>query len=137
LDKLKAMAKSFTRVATALAISLAAAIALWALAYPAENDPKNIKYFLWKHDLYQMNLDTAIGAMIGDRGRGKLVVGKTKTQLQKKFGYLRLPSDAHPYMKACYLESPWKDHDVLLIRDGPWMALFSGENATELRLCKG
>lgn len=132
-----AMAKTFTRAVTLLLIFLTTAIILWVLTYPTEGDPRNIKYVLWKHDLYPMNLDTATGTMIGDRAREKLVVGKTKTQLQKKFGYLKLPSDAHPYMRACYLESPWKDQDVLLIRDGPWMALFSGENATDLRLCKG
>ena len=131
------MTKSLTRAVTLLLVCLSAAIAVWALTYPSENDPKNIRYVLWKHDLYRMNLDTAVGTMIGDISREKLVVGKTRTQLQKKFGYLKSPSDAHPYMKACYLESPWKDRDVLLIRDGPWMVLFFGEKTTNLRLCKG
>jgi len=112
-------------------------VVLWALTYPSESDSKNIKYVLWKHDLYRMNLDTAVGTMIGDISREKLVIGKSKTQLQRKFGYLTTPSDAHPYMKSCYLESPWKGQDVLLIRNGPWIVLFSGENAVDLRLCKG
>jgi len=131
------MTKSPVRAITLLLVSLAAAIVIWSLTYPSENDPKNIKYVLWKHDLYPMNLDRATGAMIGDASREKLVVGKTKTQLQKKFGYLKSPSEAHPYVRACYLESPWKDQNVLVIRDGPWMVRFSGENATDLPLCKG
>jgi len=131
------MTKSPVRAITLLLVSLAAAIVIWSLTYPSENDPKNIKYVLWKHDLYPMNLDRATGAMIGDASREKLVVGKTKTQLQKKFGYLKSPSEAHPYVRACYLESPWKDQNVLVIRDGPWMVRFSGENATDLTLCKG
>lgn len=131
------MTKTLARAVTLLLVCLSAAIVVWALIYPSENDSKNIKYVLWKHDLYPMNLDTAVATMIGDISREKLVLGKTRTQLQKKFGYLTSPSDAHPYMKASYLESPWKDRDVLLIRDGPWMVLFSGEKATDLRLCKG
>jgi hypothetical protein len=55
-----------------------------------------------------MNLDTATGAMIGEQV-GKLVVGKTTTQLQKKFGYLKSPFEAHPYVRACCLESPCRD----------------------------
>ena len=45
-----------------------------------------MKYVLWKHDLYPMDVNDAMGAMIGDSGREKLVVGKTKAQLQRKFG---------------------------------------------------
>jgi hypothetical protein len=131
------MTKSFVRAVILLLAFISAAILAWTLTYPSENDPKNIKYVLWKKGLYPMNLDAAVGIMIGDKEREKLVVGKTKTQLQRKFGYLKSPSEAYAYMKSCYLDSPWKDQDVLLIRDGPWMVLFSGKNATELRLCKG
>jgi hypothetical protein len=131
------MPKLLSRVVALTIVFLVAAIVGWALTYPSESDPKNIKYVLWKYDLYPMNLDSAAGTMIADVGREKLVKGKTKTQLQNKFGYLKSPSDATPYMKRCYLESPWKDRDVLIIREGPWMVLFSGDSATDLRLCKG
>ena len=131
------MAKSYARIAALVLTFIVAVAVVWILVYPSDSDSKNIKYVLWKNHLYPMNLDEAVETMIGDLGRDKLVVGKSKVQLQKKFGYLVSPSDAHPYMKSCYLESPWKDRDVLLIRDGPWMVLFSGEKATELRLCKG
>jgi hypothetical protein len=130
------MTKSQARIAALFLTFIVAVFVVWILIYPSDSDPKNIKYVLWKNDLYQMNLDEAVGTMIGDVEREKLVVGKSKVQLQKKFGYLVSPSDSHPYMRSCYLESPWKDRDVLLIRGGPWMVLFSGEKATELRLCK-
>lgn len=129
--------KSFGRIGVVTLILLIAATVVWALTYPSDGDPKNIKYVLWKHDLYPMNPDLALGAMIGDIGRDRLIVGKTKAQLQKKFGYLKSPLGAGTYMNGCYLESPWKGQDVLLIREGPWMVLFSGENAIGLRLCKG
>ena len=131
------MTKSLVRAVILLLAFISAAILAWALTYPSENDPQNINYALWKKGLYPPNLDAAVGTMIGDKGREELVVGKTKIQLKRKFGYLKSPSEAHAYMKSCYLDSPWKDQDLLVIREGPWMVLFSGENATELRLCKG
>ena len=76
--------------------------------------------------------------MIGDRNREKLVIGKTKDQLRARFGYLLLPSQAGPYMQACYVESAWKENaNVLLLRAGPWIVKFDGDKATDLMLCKG
>jgi hypothetical protein len=91
-----------------LILTLTLSIALligWVLTYPSDNDPKNIKYVLWRIGLYKMDLDTATGTMIADAGRKKLVVGKTKAQLRQKFGYLLTPAEAHPYMGSCYMES--------------------------------
>ena len=131
------MRKPRARIVMLVFALLVTVAVVWILMYPSENDPKNIKYVLWKSNLYSMNLDNAMSAMIGDIGREKLVVGKNKMQLRRKFGYLVAPAEAHPYMRSCYLESPWKDRDVLLIRNGPWTVVFSGDKATELVLCKG
>jgi hypothetical protein len=119
-----------------LAFSIVAVVG-WELAYPSESDPKNIKYVLWKTGLYQMNLDSVTGPMIGDPGREKLVVGKTKSQLQERFGYLLPPADASPYLRDCYQDSSWKNRDVEFIRKSPWMVVFDGDRATELILVKG
>jgi hypothetical protein len=109
----------------------------WALAYPDSNDPKNLRYVLWKADLYKVNLDQATATMVGDPLRDKLVVGKTKAQLRDKFGSLLLPADASPYLKGCYQNSSWKDRDVLFIGKSSWMVVFDGERATNLVLIKG
>jgi hypothetical protein len=85
------------------------------MARPSENDPRNISYLLWENGLSGMNLDTATGTMIDDASREKLVVGKTKAQLRKEFGYLLTPSQASPYLKSCYQESAWKSRDVLFL----------------------
>ena len=131
------MTKSLARsMILALTFSIAVAIG-WSLTYPSESDPKNIKYVLWKNGLYGMNLDSATGTMIGDSSREKLVVGKTRAQLRERFGYLSTPADASPYLKGCYLDSAWKDKDVLFIRKSPWMVVFDGDKATELVLIKG
>jgi hypothetical protein len=66
--------KSLARtVALALMFFIAVVIG-WAVTYPSDSDPKNIKYVLWKNGLYGMNLDTATGTMIGDGSREKLVL---------------------------------------------------------------
>jgi hypothetical protein len=121
---------------TVLVLIVAAAIG-WQATYPSESDPKNIKYVLWKHGLLAMNLDVATGTMIGDPGREKLIVGKTKLQLQQKFGYLPPPAEASSYLRGCYENSTWKNQDVLFIRKSPWMIVFDGEKAKELVLVKG
>ncbi len=108
----------------------------WALVYPSP-DPKNIKYVLWKAGFYEMNLDVATGTMVGDPNRDKLVVGKTKVQLRNKFGLLLLPADASPYLRGCYLNSSWKNREVVFIGQSSWMLVLDGEKATNLVLIKG
>jgi hypothetical protein len=127
-------------IARTLALALTIFITVvmgWAVTYPSGNDPKNIKYVLWKSGLYSMNLDQATGTMIGDGSRERLVVGKTKVQLREKFGYLLPPADVSQYMEGCYQTSPWKNRDALFIRNSPWMVIFDGDKATELVLIKG
>ena len=109
----------------------------WALTHPSSIDPKNIKYVLWKADLTKLPLDQATAAMVGDRNRDKLVLGKTKTQLRDKFGLLLSPADVSPYLRGCYQNSSWKDKDVLFIGPSSWMVVFDGDNATNLVLVKG
>lgn len=109
----------------------------WALTYPSSNDPKNIKYVLWKAGLYKVNLDQATAAMVGDPNRDQLVVGKTKVQLRDKFGPLLSSAEVSPYLKACYQNSVWKDKDVLFIGQSSWMVVFDGDKATNLVLVKG
>ena len=111
--------------------------------------PRTSSTFLWKAGLYNLNLDLATHVMVGDRGREKLVLGKTEAQLRNRFGYLLTPEQASPYLRGCtsdppvyqadppYGSSPWKDKKRLFIRSSPWMVVFDGEKATELWLIKG
>jgi hypothetical protein len=131
------MKKIAARIA-ALAVAFSIAVLIgWTLGYPSESDPKNIKYILWKNGFCRMKLDTASGTMIGDPGREKLVIGKTKPKLREKFGYLSTLEDVSPYLRGCYQNSGWKGADVLFIRNSPWMVVFNGDKATELVLIKG
>jgi hypothetical protein len=130
------MRKPFARAATLVVAFSIAIVILWIVVYP-EPDPKNIKYVLWKHGLYRMNLDAASDLMIGDSNREMLVLGRTKAELQGKFGYLSTLSEASPYLRGCYENSHWQGADVLFIRKSPWMIVFSGDKAKELVLIKG
>ncbi len=108
----------------------------WALTYRA-GDPKNIRYVLWKADLFKLDLNQATAAMVGDPNRDKLVVGKTKAELRDKFGPLLSPAQASPYLTGCYQNSSWKNRDVLFIGQSSWMVVFDGARATNLVLIKG
>lgn len=126
-----------TRTVISLFALLLVCIGGWVLMYPSSSDPKNIKYVLWKDGIYRLNPEIATATMIGDPGRDKLVVGKTKAQLKDKFGSLVSVADVSPYLRSCYQKSSWKDRDVLFIGQSPWMVVFDGGEATDLVLVKG
>jgi hypothetical protein len=122
----------------ALVLALFTSVAVvWQMAYPSESDPKNIKYVLWKNGLYRMNLDSAAETMMGDSGNKELVIGKTKSQLQQRFGYLLTPANTSQYLRNCYQNSSWKNRDVLFIRKTSLMLVFDGDKAIDLVLVKG
>jgi hypothetical protein len=109
----------------------------WALTYPFPSDPKNIRYVLWKAGLYRMDADNAAIAMVGDPGSKKMVVGKTREELQSRFGRLLTLAEASPYYKFCYQTSSLKGSDVLFIGRSPWMIVLKGDRAADLMLLKG
>jgi hypothetical protein len=124
------------RVAIVLATVLLLTIACWIELYPSTSDPKNIEYVLWKRHLFPLNIDTALGTMIGDASRNELVIGKTETQLRGRFGYLLPVSEVSQYLRGCY-EEYWNGKRVVFLRDSPWMVVLEGDRATELVLIKG
>jgi hypothetical protein len=121
----------------AIGPAIAIVLAIWLATYSSDGDPKNIKYVLWKHDLYPLDLDKATDTMVGDRYRNTLVIGKTRAELEKKFGYLLSPDRASDYLNSCYQTSSWRGREVMFLRKSPWMVVFSGERASELVLIKG
>jgi hypothetical protein len=66
------------KITTALCGTIAVFFLGWYAMYPAESDPKGIRYVLWKADILPMNLDEATDTMMGDAGRDSLVIAKTK-----------------------------------------------------------
>jgi hypothetical protein len=123
------------RLLAGIIVVLMLAIGVWSVTYSGE-DPRNIKYVLWKAGLYKMNIDSAAFTMVRDSGRDKLVVGKTKGELQSRFGNLLTLEQVSQYYRAGY-NLGWKGKDVLFIRNSPWMIVFDHGRATELVLMKG
>jgi hypothetical protein len=131
------MIKSFIRIVILAFIFIIIFVGGWILSYPDSNDPKNIKYVLWKHGLYRLHIDTVISAMVGDASRNDLIVGKTKTQIQKRFGTLFSPNEVSPYLREAY-ENFWKGTEVRFIGHSPFMITFDKNGrATDVILMKG
>ncbi len=130
---MKARAKPVVVVALGLLLTL---VAGWMLMYPSP-DPKNLGYVLWKAGIYKLDLRTATDMMVGDPNRSRLVVGRTRAELRRRFGSLIPPAEATPYLRTCYSNSPWKDRDVAFLASSSWMVVFDGNRATQLVLAKG
>jgi hypothetical protein len=130
------MASRKLSVTAVLLLSLVAGALCWRLLYPPP-DPKSMEYVFWKAGLYRLNPDEALGTMIGDPQRDRLVLGKTREQLRDKFGLLLTPEEASSYLRNCYQDSSWKGKDVRFIRQSSWMVAFDNNKAIELVLIKG
>ena len=83
-----------------------------------------------------MDSGLAAAAMISDPNSTKLVIGKTKRDLEHRFGRLLRPNEVSAYYQDGYANG-WAGKDVLFIRDSPWMIVFDGNKATQLVLMKG
>lgn len=109
----------------------------WVLTYPGPEDPKNVGYVFWKAGLYNMSLRQATSTMVHDGGVDRLVVGKTRTQIEERFGPLVPLADASPYARGCYENSARTGKDVLFIAHSSWMIVFDDDRAVDLVLVKG
>ena len=67
----------------------------------------------------------------------KLVLGKSKDQLEQRFGFLTKPEDVGPYLDGFYKTSWMNGKDVLFIRHSPWAVVFENGKASDLILVKG
>src|SRR5271169_6386793 len=79
----------------------------WWATYPGPDDPKGFEYIGWRLGLPTLDPDRALGTMIGDVHRDGLVIGKTKGELVKRFGYVTTLEEASTYVKYCYFNSPY------------------------------
>jgi hypothetical protein len=131
------MKRLLSRILIGLFVLAAIVTAGWVLAYSDRGDPKNIKYVLWKHGLYPYTFGFT-GNMTHDSSAKELVIGKTKEQLERKFGKLVSLAEASLYLKQEYEEYPYQqEKDVCFIAESWWMVVFNGDKASDLVLCKG
>jgi len=75
--------------------------------------------------------------MMRDGKRNELVIGKTKEELTRRFGYLLSPKDATPYRRTCFEGSDWRKDEAMFIRNSDWMVVFANGRASNLILVKG
>jgi hypothetical protein len=99
-------------------------------------DP-SIRYLAWKHGLIGMDLDRATGEMNLDVHRDSIVIGKTRQQLNEKFGYTNPLEQATPYVKNCLLNSSHADGDVVQLRRSDWVVLMQDGRAVQLISVEG
>jgi hypothetical protein len=126
--------RTIARSAVILALAV---VALWAVTYPQDGDPKNIKYVLWKHHLNPwMNLRVAAETVIHDRDRDRLIVGSSKEELRKRFGDMTDPSKRSEYFQNCALYTGERA-DALYLRQTDLIVIFRDNHAIKEFLCKG
>jgi len=114
----------------AVAAALACVLFAWVKMYPNGDDPKNIRYVLWAHGLKpSINLDDAVDAMAHDSHAHTrlLVLGLTKEQITRRFGYIR---------PACSSFVP-SGSETFSLRHSIWVVTLKDGIAVDLRLCKG
>jgi hypothetical protein len=109
---------------------------LWWATYPDRYDPKNPHYVLWKHHLAPMDLDRATSDVALDPDRNAMILGRTKLELAKRFGYLKTSAEVRPYLRNyCLAARPGAD--AMFLRNHNMMIVFIDGRATEVVTCKG
>jgi hypothetical protein len=123
-------------IAGGVLLGLSAVAVVWAGMYPSNDDPKNIRYVLWKWGLVSIDLDMAVQALTYDPDRNALVVGRTRTELRKEFGYLTPLSKSDSYQRQCFLNSSMTS-DAEFVRKSTVLVVFEKDRAREATLLKG
>ena len=129
-------AVGFMRSLAVIIAMAAVSLSIWKLRY-SDADPKGLRYVCWKAGICRTDLDSVMDTMVGDANRSSLVVGLTRENLVKRFGYLVEVKDASPYLRSCYEGSDWHGREVAFLRKSSWMVVFDRGRAVELVLIKG
>jgi len=124
------------RVIFLSAAAIAAFGLLWEATYPDPYDPKNLHYLGWKYHLLPMDPHRALSIMTHDAYSDRLVVGKTKEQLQNRFGFVRTEEQVSPYLRE-YCAASRPNAEVLFLNSNNYMVVMHNDRAVELVLCKG
>lgn len=125
----------YRRIAATLFLVALLGVGVWQATHPETSDPRSIRYVLWTAGFSTLDPDTATETMIGDQTRDCLVLGRSRSQLRDKFGYLVSFREASPYLRSC--ASAVAEKDILFIRRSPWMVIFEKDTAIDLVLFKG
>lgn len=111
-------------------------ILAWQSLVVGPGDPRDLRYQAWKLGVYPFGIDDALGIMIRDPDRDSVVIGKTKEQLVRRFGFVS-STPGNDYIRYCFDNSPYRGKPVLFIRNSNWMVLMKDGVANYLVLAKG
>ena len=109
---------------------------LWEATYAERYDPKNLHYLGWKYHLLPMDPHRALSIMTHDGKSDQLVLGKTRKQLQQRFGFILTKDQASPYLRE-YCAASRPNAEVLFLNSNNYMVVLENDRAVELILCKG
>ena len=126
------------RLIALLAVALCGIVlAVIVFLRPDPIEETSVRYWAWKHGLVTMDLDRALDEMVNDTGRDSLVLGKTKQELDAKFGFTIQVEQASPYVQYCYKNSQYTKSHVVMLRHSNWMVLMRDGIAAELLRVSG
>lgn len=109
----------------------------WMSLYNGYYDPKNVAFLLWRHDLWKIDKDRALSIMTHAPDPASLVIGRTRSQVEDKFGPLTPMSEASAYVRGCASQEELTSGNSVMLRHSEWMVTFSGDRAIKLTLVKG
>jgi hypothetical protein len=116
-------------------LGVALFLGLWSLQY-RDGDPKSIAYIGWEANLLPMEPLKALSIMTHGPNSDRLVLGKTKPQLQQRFGYVLTADQVGPYLRN-YCAASRPGANVLFLNSSNFMVVMNNKRAVELVLCKG
>jgi hypothetical protein len=97
----------------------------------------SVRYWAWKHGILKMDLDQALVEMVNDPSRDRIVLGKTESELNAKFGFTLPPEQASSYVQYCFKNSQYNTSQVLMLRSSNWMVLMQNGKVAQLLRVSG
>jgi len=118
-------------------IALALAFGAWTAMHANACDPKNMHYVLWKWGIAAMNLDDATCAITEDvSGKQELIIGKSRQEISRRFGYVLTPQEAGQVLKQCIPGSWAEGKNPVFIRRSNLVVTFNHDVADHVGLLK-
>jgi hypothetical protein len=123
--------KSWRTILLLVVLAPVIAVEVWLFLIPDKYDARNARYVGWRFGLPTLDVEDALATMTRDSQRDTLVVGKSREELEGRFGFVSSLDQAPTNMKLCYAEHH-KGEQVLFLRHSEWMVVMKDGHATGL-----
>ena len=128
--------KSWRTLLVILVLGPFIAVEVWLFLIPNKYDAKNARYLGWRYGLPTLSTEDALLTMAVDSHHDDLVIGKSRDELEKRFGFVTTLAETDDYNRACYREYH-KGDQVLFLRKSRWMIVMQDNRAKEMIYVKG